>query len=241
MMIGGGSMIVAYIRVSTVQQGESGLGLEAQKNLCIEYSKKHNIEIREIFSDVNSGSLPLEKRNSLILAVNALQKGDILLVARRDRIGRDMMNVAMIEAAVAKKKARLISVAGEATERDDPSSYILRKMIDLFAEYERLIGAMRITAALQTKKAKNERVGRIPYGKKLAEDGIHLEENEDEKKVVNEMTRLYNEYYSFREMARILNENGFSNREGTKWNCMSVNRIFRASKNILTNSKANHY
>jgi DNA invertase Pin-like site-specific DNA recombinase len=60
----------------------------------------------------------------------------VLLVAKRDRIGRlDPLPMAMIESAVRRKRARIVSAAGEGTENDDPSSILMRRMIDAFAEY----------------------------------------------------------------------------------------------------------
>ena len=50
----------------------------------------------------------------------------MLLVARPDRIGRDVITVAMIERLVAKRGARLISAAGEGTESDDPAGVLMR-------------------------------------------------------------------------------------------------------------------
>jgi DNA invertase Pin-like site-specific DNA recombinase len=90
-----------------------------------------------------------------------LKPGDSLLVAKRDRLGRDPIVVAMIESAVVRKGARIVSAAGEGTEGDEPSHVLMRHLIDAFAEYERLIIVARTKAALQAKKARGERVGYI--------------------------------------------------------------------------------
>ena len=55
-----------------------------------------------------SGGLALEKRTILLDALATLAKGDMLLVAKRDRLSRgDMMTTAMIEAAVKRAGARI--------------------------------------------------------------------------------------------------------------------------------------
>lgn len=53
-----------------------------------------------------SGSTGLDKRLGLLAAIAALKKGDLLLVAKRDRLGRDPLVVAMIEGAVQRKGAQ---------------------------------------------------------------------------------------------------------------------------------------
>ena len=132
-----------------------------------------------------SGGLPLEKRTILLDALTALAKGDVLLVAKRDRLSRgDMMTTAMIEAAVKRAGARIVSAAGEGTESDDPASVLMRRIVDAFGEYERLLIKARTRAALKAKKARGERYGQVPYGRRLAGDGIRLEPDPAEASTV---------------------------------------------------------
>jgi DNA invertase Pin-like site-specific DNA recombinase len=74
-----------------------------------------------------SGKLGIEDPPVLLEAVAALRRGDVLLVAKRDRIGRDVIAVAMIERLFAKRGARVISAAGEGTESDDPAGLLMRR------------------------------------------------------------------------------------------------------------------
>lgn len=226
--------IIGYIRVSTDQQAESGLGLEAQKKAIQDYAQKAGQPIIEFYSDEGaSGSLSLEKRPGILNAINALAKADILAVAKRDRLGRDPLVLAMIESAIARKGSRIISAAGEGTDNDDPSSILMRRMIDAFAEYERLIIKARTKAALRIKKEKGERVGHIPYGYKLAEDGLHLTHDEEEQNILKQMNSMRNKGYSIREMALALNKKKLFNRGQSKWNHASV---FRVTKGAADNN-----
>jgi DNA invertase Pin-like site-specific DNA recombinase len=68
-----------------------------------------------------SGSLAIEDRPVLVDAVAVLRRGDVLLVAKRDRLRRDVIAVAMIERLIATRGARIVSAAGEGTESDDPA------------------------------------------------------------------------------------------------------------------------
>jgi DNA invertase Pin-like site-specific DNA recombinase len=220
--------IIGYIRVSTDQQVESGLGLQAQKNAITEYATKMNAHECEIFSDEGfSGSLALDKRPGMLEAIGALKKGSILVVAKRDRIGRDPLVMAMIESAVKRKGAKIISTAGEGTETDDPSSIFMRRLVDAFGEYERLIIGTRTKAALKIKKDKGQRVGHIPFGKKLADDGIHLEPNHDEVEILHVMSKLKAKNIPIRTIAKSMNSNEQFNR-GAVWNHASVHRMLKA-------------
>lgn len=220
--------VIGYLRVSTDGQAESGLGLEAQKRAIEDYAKKINQEVDEFFSDEGlGGSLSLEKRPGMLGAISMLKKGDILVVAKRDRLGREDLVMAMIESAITRKGARIVSAAGEGTESDDPSSILMRRMIDAFGEYERLIIKARTKAALKTKKDKGQRCGHIPFGYKLAEDGIHIEIDELEQDILAQMRQLRTDGLSIRDIAKEMNNRKAFNRGDSIWNHASIHRVMK--------------
>ena len=217
--------VYVYLRVSTDQQTESGAGLSAQLNSCQNWIQSQGHSIEGVFTEESvSGSTSLEKRPALMEAINALSIGDILIVAKRDRLGRDPIAVAMIEASINRKGAKVVSAAGEGTGAEDPSSVLMRRMIDAFAEFERNIIVERTKAAMQAKKRKNERVGYIPFGFKLAEDKIHLEECEKEKSILQQIKQLKEQGLSTRKISEEMNRRKAFNRGGAKWNHASIHR-----------------
>ena len=214
---------IAYLRVSTEQQAESGLGLEAQIAAC----ERSAGGLAGVYRDEGvSGKTGLEKRPGLLAAIGSLGKGDVLIVAKRDRLGRDPLVVAMIESAVQRKGARIVSAAGEGTDSDSPADVLMRRMIDAFAEYERLIIGARTKAALGAKKARGERVGHIPFGLRLAADGLHLEEDPTEQATLRKVEELRASGMSLRQIAAHLNSNAITKREGAPWNHVNLHRIF---------------
>lgn len=216
---------VIYIRVSTEEQLISGLSIEAQRNICLQFIPKGS-QVLE-FSEGFSGALEIEKRPALMQALKSLEKDDVLLIAKRDRIGRDVVVNAMIERAVQKKKARLISAGGDVTDGNDPHSIMMRQMIDVFSQYERLLIGMRTKIALAVKKSRNECIGHVPYGWKLSEDGIHLEENKDEQYNLALMKQLkYEKKLSVRKIAAEMNFLGRFNRNST-WKHAAVLRVMK--------------
>ncbi len=98
-------------------------------------------------------------------------------------------------------------------------------MIDAFAEFERNIICERTRAAMQAKKKKNERVGHIPFGYRLAEDGVHIEKDGREKAILKQIQDLMEEGLSTRKIAAEMNRRGAFNRGGSKWNHGSIHRV----------------
>ncbi len=216
---------LAYLRVSTDQQAESGAGLAAQLDACTRVAG----ELGGVYRDEGvSGSAGLDKRPGLLAAIGALNKTDVLMVAKRDRLGRDPLVVAMIESAVKRKGARIVSAAGEGTDGDNPSDVLMRRMIDAFAEYERLIIGARTKAALASKKARGERTGSVPYGFRLAADGKNLETDEREQEIVRLVRMLRDNGETYRAIAAELTARGLSPR-GNAWNPKTIRNIAEAN------------
>src|SRR5688572_4461835 len=102
---------VGYVRCSTGDQVESGLGLEGQAQAIKTYALRCGFDLVSVEKDAGvSGSTTAEERVGLMSAIGALRRGDVLLVAKRDRLGRDVVNVAMVERLVERKGARVVSV-----------------------------------------------------------------------------------------------------------------------------------
>ena len=224
------SRAFGYLRVSTAEQAGSGLGVEAQRAAVEALAHRLAIRLDSVFSDLGiSGGLPLEQRPGLLAALDALKKGDVLLVAKRDRLGRDVLNVAMFERLVERKGARVVSAAGEGTEANDPTSRLLRQIVDSFAEYERAVIRTRTRAALGVKKARGERVGGIPFGFRLSADRRSLEPAPAEHRAVMIALALRASGLSYAAIAAELNRQGFRSRTGSLW--------VRQSVHVLTSSR----
>lgn len=70
----------------------------------------------------------------------------------------------LLEIETEKRKAKIISAAGEGMESNDATSILFRGMIDQFAQFKRLKIGERTCEALQAKKRRKERTGHIPFG-----------------------------------------------------------------------------
>jgi len=232
---------VAYRRVSTDEQRESGLGLDAQATSIEHATKRHGLELRATFTDAGvSGALPIDKRPELAAALAALKRGDVLIVAKRDRLARDVVQAAMIEAAARRKGARILSAAGEGTDSDDPTGMLMRNLIDCFAAYERMVIGARTSAALRAKAARRERYGTVPYGYRLAADGRRLEPHDAERELMLFAVECRDALgLSWQETAAALNRENYRNRAGKPWTWDGVRSAYRTwQRNEATSAAA---
>jgi DNA invertase Pin-like site-specific DNA recombinase len=209
---------IGYIRVSTDQQRESGLGLEAQRASIEQTARRLQLTLAGTFTDAGlSGSLSINDRPGLADALNSLRRGDVFIVAKRDRLARDSFLSVLIEREAAKKGARIVSAAGEGTDTDDPTATFTRRILDAVAELERSLIAARTRAALRAKRARGERAGNIPLGFTVNGDGRTLYADAHEQQIVVLMQECHAAGYTLRAIANELNRKGFTTRTGHPW------------------------
>jgi len=224
---GDASKVVGYVRVSTDEQAH---GADAQRDALARWCDAHGAELVAVHEDPGvSGGASLDARPGLLAAVDALREHDagVLLVAKRDRLARDVVLAAMIERLAAREGARVASAAGEGTDgaADDPTALLMRRMVDAFAEYERAIIRARTKAALAAKQARGERTGGIPYGCSLADDGRTLEDNPAELEVMGAARELRAAGLSLRKVGAELEARGLLPRSGGRWHAETVKAL----------------
>jgi site-specific DNA recombinase len=238
---------VAYVRVSTDEQAESRAGLEAQLHAIARHCERHGLTLAGTFSDEGvSGAAQLDKRPGLLDAVNAVTRGAVLLVSKRDRLARDVVACAVVERMVAKRGGRVVSVAGEGTDSDDATSILMRRIVDAFSEHERLVIAARTRAALQAKRRRGERAGRVPLGYTLAPahataalsragNPVALVPVEAQLKVVERIHREHEAGLSMRTIAQRLTDDGVPTASGaSRWCHSTVQRVVERFRGVAS-------
>lgn len=213
--------IIGYLRVSTDEQT---LGPAAQRAALEQWAAGNGAELVAVFVDQGvSGGAALDKRPGLMAALAAVREhgAGVLLMAKRDRLARDTMLAAMIE-RMAERDGATVRTADGTGEGDAPESVLMRRIVDAFAEYERLLIRARTKAALAVKKARGERTGDIPYGCRLAADGVHLEGNASEQHVIEMVNQDRRSGLSLRAICAKLDATGIQPRGGRRWHPQTV-------------------
>jgi DNA invertase Pin-like site-specific DNA recombinase len=217
---------VVYVRVSTEDQN---LGPDAQRAAVAAWADRNGVEIVATFEDKGvSGGAAIDRRPALLAALDALAEhgAGLFVVAKRDRLARDIMIAAAIERLAERAGARIVSADGVG-EGNDPAAALLRGMVDLFAAYERAMIRTRTVAALAQKKARGERTGAVPVGCRVAADGRTLETDPAEAEIVAAVVKARAAGLSIREIAAELAAAGMRTRRGGEIQSTQVARILR--------------
>jgi DNA invertase Pin-like site-specific DNA recombinase len=217
--------VVTYTRVSTDEQAATGLGLAAQVAACEQFAARAGHTITAVHTDAGiSGAAGIEDRPGLLAAVACLRRGDALLVAKRCRLGRDSFAIAMIEKAVSRKGATILSADGVGNG-DDPASQFMKGIIDAASAYERGMIRSRTKAALAAKRRAGELAGETPFGW-TADDNGRLIEVDSEQKVLRIIRELRQEGVSLRRIAAALTAQGIVTKKGrTAWTHTTIQSI----------------
>ena len=217
--------VTIYNRVSTDEQAATGLGLAAQVAACESFAAKAGHTVTACHTDAGiSGAAGLEDRPGLMAAIAGLRRGDALVVAKRCRLGRDQMAILMIEKAVSRKGAAILSADGIGNA-DDPASQFMKNVIDAASVYERGLIRSRTKAALAAKRRAGELAGEVPFGWTAGDDG-KLIEVADEQAILRIIGELRQAGVSLRRIAAILTEAGHRTKKGgATWTHTSVKSI----------------
>jgi len=215
---------IGYIRVSTDEQS---LGPEAQRAAIEKWAQSRGVRVAAVFEDHGvSGGAPAEKRPGLLAALAALRENGagLLVAAKRDRVGRDTVIVAMVEQAAAHAGATVTTADG-ASDGAGPEGALMRGIVDVFAAYERGVIRSRTRAALAVKRTRGERIGGIPYGYELAADGVHLEESAAEQAVIEQIRGLRAAGLSLRAVTAECERRGMVSRVGRPFSLTQIARL----------------
>jgi DNA invertase Pin-like site-specific DNA recombinase len=218
---------VAYIRISTAEQDLSPI---AQREAILRWAGA-DVTIVAWHEDLGvSGGLPVERRPGLLAALNAIksERAGVLVAAKRDRIGRDLVNVAMLERLVERAGAR-VETADRVGAGSSPEAALMRSLVDAFAQYERMVIKSRTRSALAVKRQRGERTGQIPFGFVLGSDGVRLEPNPAEQAVLATIAGLRAAGATLRQIVDQLNADGVPAR-GRRWHVTTIARILRSGR-----------
>ena len=214
--------MVSYIRVSTSQQGRSGLGIEAQREALERFADAEGFEIVAEFVEVETGkgSDALDRRPQLSAALaRARSVRCPVAVAKLDRLSRD---VHFISGLMAHRVAFVVAELGA-----DVDPFVLHLYAAL-AEKERALIAGRTKSALAAAKARGVKLGN-PNIEHARERAIAVIKGEAERAagnvlpIIKEVRRAG--ATSLRQIAEALNSRGISTPRGGVWYATSVRNV----------------
>ena len=207
---------IAYYRVSSDQQGQSGLGIEAQQQSVRTYATAHQLELIEELTEIESG-----KKNKRPILLQALElcrkKKAVLVIAKLDRLGR---NVAFI--------SNLMEAKVDFVAVDNPhANRLMLHMLAAFAEHEREQIGTRTREALAAAKRRGVVLGR--NGREVLAGRNREAADEFARRMAPVLDQIRREgYRTVRAVAGELNRRKTPTaRSGGVWHLPTVHRLLR--------------
>jgi DNA invertase Pin-like site-specific DNA recombinase len=204
---------VAYYRVSTLQQGRSGLGLEAQQSDVMKYT---NGSILAEYTDVESGKRS-NNRPELLKAIKHAKEADAtLVIAKLDRLSRNSVFIGQL------MESRVKFVCCDMPEADEFTIHIFAAL----AQKERKMISARTKDALQVAKQRGVKLGN-PQADKAFMDRIRaMRKPKEYDKTVLFIIEQLRPTHSFAKIADELTRQEFKTYHGKNYCAKAVSRIF---------------
>ena len=219
---------VAYCRVSTQGQiGEDRFGIDSQRNMIKEYCAKNDIEVVNWYIDeAISGT---EEHRP---AFDKILEGEVtnppvqyIIVAKTDRISRDINLYYAYKAMLTKMNLEIISVTEDWSAQDRLTAMILENFLAMAAMIERENIRVRMSGG-RKQKAKNGGYsgGQPPMGYKVVDGKLVI--NEDEAATVRYIFELKKQGLTMQATVDALNKAGFTTRRGKPFVTSTIQSIW---------------
>lgn len=215
---------IIYTRVSTAEQGKSGLGLDSQLAIVNEFCNAENYEVLAHYSETETGSGKdaLDKRPILAKALqHAKKEGAVLMVSKLDRLGR---NVSFISTLMEQRVNFIVTQLGR-----DADPFMLHLYAAL-SEKERNLISERTKAALKVLKDGGAILGNKTNldDARLLSNATNAEKAKEFALKVGDTIRSYRDQgLSMQAIADKLNELGINTARGGSWYASTVANILK--------------
>jgi len=231
---------VGYIRVSTEDQAQTGVSLEAQRSKLVTYASLYDLELVAVEVDDGASAKTLD-RPALLRALGMIDRreADGLLIAKLDRLSRSVSDWdRLISGYFGEKAGKQLWSVGDSIDTRTAAGRLVLNVLMSVAQWEREAIAERTRDALQHKIRTNSRCGTVRFGmaidpadprrSKNARLPVGLVAEPAEADAIALMVRLKAHGLSLRAIAAELTDRGVPTREGCdRWDHSSVRKILR--------------
>ena len=149
------SRVFAYCRVSTSDQTTQNQSLEIK-------AAGFAIETRRLIEENISGSVAAKERPGFMKLIDRMEPGDVLVVTKLDRLGRNAMDVRATIEQLANSGIRVHCLALGGVDLTSPAGKMTMQVIAAVAEFERDLLIERTQAGITRARAAGKRFGRPP-------------------------------------------------------------------------------
>ena len=218
---------VAYIRVSTQDQANEGVSLDAQEAKIKAWCLLNDYTLDKVFVDAGISGKSAANRPELQAALAACSQGGALVVYSLSRLARSTQDTLIIADQLQKKDVDLVSLS-ERIDTTTAAGKMVFRMLAVLAEFERDQISERTITAMQHKKSLGEYVGRIPYGYTMVNDSTKLVADDTEQELIQQVKQLRVDGLTLQGIADRLTAKGYKPK-GLKWYPQTVKNILLAN------------
>lgn len=155
---------IAYVRVSSDQQAESGLSLEHQQAKCRALATVNDYQLVDVIIDAGESAANLNRPGmARVLEMVEARQVEAVLIAKLDRLTRSVSDLSDLLRRFTRRHVALVS-ASESLNTETAAGRMVVKMLGVVAEWEREAIGERTRDALRTLRLKGMRCGEVPYG-----------------------------------------------------------------------------
>lgn len=223
--------VIGYVRVSTAEQAEGGVSLDAQQARIIAWAAANGAELLAMHVDAGISGAKAHNRPALQAAVaDACKHGAALVVYSLSRLARSTKDAIVISERLSKAGADLVSLS-EKIDTTSAAGKMVFRMLAVLAEFERDIISERTATAMQYKRQRREYTGGlVPYGWRVGEGGVTLEAHDLEQATIRDAHALQAAGCSLRTIGARLTAHGLLPRSGGRWHAKTVSDLLRAQQ-----------
>ena len=218
---------IGYTRVSTQEQADSGLSMEGQRERIAAYCTARGWTLMEIVTDAGVSGGTLERPGlTAVLEKVRRREVDVVCVLKLDRLTRNVRDLGDLLERFDRADVAFSSVTDN-FDTTTANGKLVLNILGSVAQWERDIIAERTSDAMQVARAQGRRVGSVPYGFTLGEDGETLEPDPAKLERVAEIADLRRGGGTLTGIARRLNAIGATAANGGSWFAETVKRVLR--------------
>ncbi len=218
--------VVGYARVSTEIQAAEGVSLDAQRAKIAAWCTANDGELAGLYVDAGLSGGRADNRPELQAALlDVTRDGGILVVYSLSRLARSTKDTIAIAERLKAGRAHLVSLS-EKIDTTSASGKMIFRLFAVLAEFERDLISERTRGAMAHKRSKRERIGQVPFGSRLGEDGRALGDDPRALAAIAEIRHLRSLGWSLRRIARELDLRNVPTQNGSpRWSHNSVASI----------------
>lgn len=234
--------VLAYCRVSTDIQAETGVSIQSQKERIegwVSY-KRYNLKKYYVDDGISAGTM---NRPELMRMLKDCREGDIIITADLSRLSRSMEDAITIIKLINKHGGELVCLSPD-IDFSTPQGKLLMHMLFAISEFERSQIKERVKATMKTVSTSGKLRSKAPFGWKFVGKDQEMVHCDEQQVVIERIIKDFESGMTFTTIAHALNCEGLNEvlqankrerKEGQLFLPQTIKRILRDNERIPAN------